>query len=222
MSAHHCTGASVFEALPQDPGDPQDAFWSAAMPDLPGIFGLSVGVYLRIGLAAPQCCLHESLHARHVMINVFHTRLLAGVPIMLPPTAETPWMYSTRLTQVLRGFGEGKPSAADHPFHHMNERKRRKNIVNYADEPDIDGLRHAPKKRKFSGAKRGDPSSKWSQGPMPAPVLVRNKYICPLLPCMLSPHGSAKIPRCSRSMTAELSLGKLIHVRADCKYWWSV
>ena len=74
--------------------------------------------------------------------------------------------------QVCRGFGEGKPSSADHPFHHMNERKRRKNPVNYADEPDLDGLRHAPKKKKFSGAKHADSASKWAQGPLPAPFLV--------------------------------------------------
>ena len=74
--------------------------------------------------------------------------------------------------QVCRGFGEGKPSSADHPFHHMNERKRRKNPVNYADEPDLDGLRHAPKKKRFSGAKHADSASKWAQGPLPAPFLV--------------------------------------------------
>ena len=74
--------------------------------------------------------------------------------------------------QVCRGFGEGKPSSADHPFHHMNERKRRKNPVNYADEPDLNGLRHAPKKKRFSGAKHADSASKWAQGPLPAPFLV--------------------------------------------------
>ena len=74
--------------------------------------------------------------------------------------------------QVCRGFGEGKPSSADHPFHHLNERKRRKNPVNYADEPDLDGLRHAPKKKRFSGAKHADSASKWAQGPLPAPFLV--------------------------------------------------
>ena len=74
--------------------------------------------------------------------------------------------------QVCRGFGEGRPSAADHPYHHMNERKRRRNPVNYADEPFEDGLRHAPKKKHAGGAKRGDPASRWSQGPMPAPILV--------------------------------------------------
>lgn len=74
--------------------------------------------------------------------------------------------------QVCRGFGEGKPSSADHPFHHLNERKRRKNPVNYADEPDLDGLRHAPKKKRFLGAKHADNASKWAQGPLPAPFLV--------------------------------------------------
>ena len=81
--------------------------------------------------------------------------------------------------QVCRGLGEGRPSAADHPYHHMNERKRRKNPVNYADEPDADGLRHAPKRKKVGGAKQGDPASKWSQGPMPAPVLVITKLLVP-------------------------------------------
>ena len=54
----------------------------------------------------------------------------------------------------------------------MNERKRRKNPVNYADEPVVDGLRYAPKRKKVGGTKQGDPASRWSQGPMPAPVLV--------------------------------------------------
>lgn len=80
--------------------------------------------------------------------------------------------------QVCRGFGEGRPSAADHPYHHMNERKRRKNPVNYADEPVVDGLRLAPKRKK-GGAKQGDPASRWSQGPMPAPVLVITKLLTP-------------------------------------------
>lgn len=76
---------------------------------------------------------------------------------------------------MCRGFGEGKPSAADHPYRHMNERKQRQNTVNYADDSDTDGLRHPPKKKKLTGIKRGDPSSKWSHGPMPAPVLVINE-----------------------------------------------
>ena len=80
--------------------------------------------------------------------------------------------------QVCRGFGEGRPSAADHPYHHMNERKRRKNPVNYADEPIVDGLRHAPKRKK-GGAKQGDPASRWSQGPMPAPILVIKELLTP-------------------------------------------
>ena len=84
--------------------------------------------------------------------------------------------------QVCRGFGEGKPTSADHPFHHMNERKRRKNAVSYADEPDLDGLRHAPKKKKFS--KHTDTASKWAQGPLPAPFLVR--CMCHPLPYFLS------------------------------------
>ncbi len=67
----------------------------------------------------------------------------------------------------------------------MNERKRRKNPVNYADEPDIDGSRHNPKKKKLAGAKRGDPASKWSQGPMPAPVLVITKAIDSYMQAML-------------------------------------
>jgi hypothetical protein len=47
--------------------------------------------------------------------------------------------------------------------------------MNYADYLDTDGLRHPPKKKKITGIQRGDPSSKWSHGSMPAPVLVRIK-----------------------------------------------
>ncbi len=177
LHLNHCVraGASASEAL--EGAQEEDAFWSAAMPNLPSLLALSVRVLLGLcsikALKVLTTCCMETPSQLHFILKACGRNSPEDSIVSLRSASNLCMRVKAACTaQVCRGVGEGRPSAADHPYHHMNERKRRKNPVNYADEPVVDGLRHAPKRKKVGGAKQGDAAPRWSQGPMPAPVLV--------------------------------------------------